>query len=225
LKPDLALIGIGLYTPSEAARLIGVPGQKLVRWLRGHSIGGRDYEPLWSPQVDLRDGSTYLGFLDLVQARLANAFIRSGLSPQKVRRAILLGRQILATNYPFASARFRTDGKTVILEVLTPGEDERLIDLFRSGQYLMKKIIEPSLKGVDFEHELAVRWWPVGKSMGIVVDPQRQFGQPIDNETGVPTSVLAQAAKTEGSIERAAEVYHVPIRSVRRAVAFEQRAD
>jgi hypothetical protein len=40
------------------------------------------------------------------------------LSPQKVRRAISYGTKILASDNPFANAKFRTDGKTVILQVL-----------------------------------------------------------------------------------------------------------
>jgi uncharacterized protein (DUF433 family) len=223
VKPDLSLVGIGLYTPAEAARLIGVPRPTLQRWLRGYKVREREYEPLWPLQLDLGDDRTYLSFLDLVQARVAIAFINAGLSAQKVRRAIELGRKILSTHYPFASARFRTDGNTVILQVLEPGEDDKLIDLFRDGQYVMKNIVEPSLKGLEFGKDLAVRWWPAGKEDRIVIDPRRQFGQPIDAETGVPTSVLATAATAEGSVERAARAYRVPTAAVRRAVRFEQK--
>jgi uncharacterized protein (DUF433 family) len=87
----------------------------------------------------------------------------------------------------------------------------------------MKNIVEPSLKGLEFGKDLAVRWWPAGKEDRIVIDPRRQFGQPIDAETGVPTSVLATAATAEGSVERAARAYRVPTAAVRRAVRFEQK--
>jgi uncharacterized protein (DUF433 family) len=223
MKPDLSLVGLGLYTPAEAARLIKVPVGKLCRWLEGHQIGDRKYDPLWPRRIDFHDGCTYLTFLDLVQARVVSAFIAVGLSPQKVRFAIELGREIMRSDYPFASARFRTDGRTVVMQVLKEGEDDRLIDLFRGSQYLMRNVVEPSLRGVDFHDDLAVRWWPVGKKDRIVVDPRRQFGQPIDAETGVPTSVLAAAAVAEGSIEAAARAYRVPPAAVRRSVRFEQK--
>jgi uncharacterized protein (DUF433 family) len=223
VKPDLSLVGIGLYTPVEAARLISVPLSTLQRWLIGYRVGEREYDPLWPLQLDLGDERTYLSFLDLVQARVAMAFINVGLSSQKVRRGIELGRKVLGTHYPFASARFRTDGNTVMLQVLTPDADDKLIDLFKDGQYVMKKIVEPSLKGLEFGKDLAIRWWPAGKGDRIVVDPRRQFGQPIDAETGVPTSVLAAAVTAEGSAEKAARAYRVPIAAVRRAVRFEQK--
>src|SRR5215208_4537993 len=207
MKPDLSLVGIGLYTTAEAGRLTRVPSKKILRWLRGHTVGDQEYEPLWNSQVDLGDLGTFLSFLDLVQVRVAAAFIEAGLSPQKVRKAIAHGTKILQQDYPFANARFRTDGRTVILHVLQQGEDDRLIDLFRSGQYVMQRIIEPSLRGLEFENDFAARWWLAGRQAKIVIDPKRQFGQPIDDVTGVPTVVLARAAKSEGSIEKAARAY------------------
>jgi uncharacterized protein (DUF433 family) len=223
VKQDLSLVGLGLYSPAEAAALTSVPSAKIRRWLQGHITAGKEYLPLWTSHLEKLDvESLYLSFLDLVQLRVAHAFIREGLSPQKVRRAIEYGAEIVSSEYPFANARFRTDGKTVILHVLDVEKgDERLIDLFKHGQYLMQKVIEPSLKGLEFEGEIAARWWPLGRAKGIVIDPKRQFGQPIDDATGVPTSVLAQAAKTEGSAVQAAKLFMVPTSSVNRAVAFE----
>jgi uncharacterized protein (DUF433 family) len=221
-------VGIGLYTPVEATILTGISGQKIRRWLQGHVAGGKEYAQLWRGQLeDIGTDTLFLSFLDLVQLRVADAFIEAGLSAQKVRRAIEYGREILSTDFPFASARFRTDGKTVILHVLddADSDDDRLIDLFKSGQYLMQKVIEPSLKGLEFDKDIAARWWPRGRARGIVLDPRRQFGQPIDHVTGVPTTVLANAAKAEGSTARAAKMFRVPLASVKRAVAFElQRA-
>jgi uncharacterized protein (DUF433 family) len=223
VKPDLSLVGVGLYTPIEATILTGISGQKIRRWLRGHTANGKEYARLWRGQLDdVNAEHLFLSFLDLVQLRVADRFIEEGLSAQKVRRAIEYGKEILNSDYPFASAKFRTDGKTVILHVLDEDSgNDRLIDLFKHGQYLMEKVIAPSLKGLEFEDDIAARWWPRGKSKGIVLDPRRQFGQPIDDATGVPTVVLANAAKAEGSPVRAAKIYKVPISSVQRAVAFE----
>ena len=173
MKPDLSLIGVGLYSPAEAAVLTKIPSPKIHRWLRGHAIGGKEYPRLWTSNLEKFDTeSLYLSFLDLVQLRVADAFIREGLSPQKVRRAIEYGAEIVSSDYPFATASFRTDGKTVILHVLDEesGHD-RLIDLFKNGQYLMQRVIEPSLRGLEFEGDIAARWWPLGRAKGIVIDP------------------------------------------------------
>ena len=225
MKQDLSLVGLGLYSPSEAAALTHIPVKRIRRWLRGHRIGEDNYPALWRSQLekfDIDDG-LYLSFLDLVQLRVADAFITEGLSAQKVRRAIEIGTKIVESEYPFANAKFRTDGKTVILQVLDPEEvqDARLIDLI-NNQYLMRKVIEPSLKNLEFDHDVAARWWPRGQSGGIVIDPKRQFGQPIDALTGVPTKMLAEAERVDGE-QGAAKRFAVPVGSVKRAVAFEQQ--
>ena len=93
------LIGIGLYTPAEAQRLLGVPSRKISRWLRGHRIRERDYPPLWTSQVGTDEGRLCLGFRDLMEVRVAAEFIRSGISPQRARAAIILARMYAASPY------------------------------------------------------------------------------------------------------------------------------
>src|SRR5258708_12913519 len=220
VKRDLSLVGLGLYSPGEAAALTHIPVPKIRRWLCGHVIGDKDYPALWRSQLEKFEmEQLYLSFLDLVQLRVAKAFIHAGLSPQKVRRAIEYGSQIVFSDYPFANARFRTDGKTVILHVLKIDGDEELIDLFSNGQYLMQKVIEPSLKNLEFDGDIATRWWPLGRSRGIVVDPPRQFAQPIDDPTRLPPTGLAEAAKAEGSEAAAPNRFMLPLPSLNRPFA------
>jgi len=130
------LIGVGLYTPAEAGRLLKVSPLKISRWLRGHRIGDRNYAPLWTSEVDLGDGHVYLGFRDLMEVRVADAFIREiGVSPQRVRAAIQLASTIIGSDHPLSMDRFRTDGREIFLRV---GRNRRtwpgaaaLLNLFR----------------------------------------------------------------------------------------------
>lgn len=215
------LIGVGLYLPAEAGQLTGVPVGRIVRWLRGHNAGGKRYERLWRPQVDLRDGRIYLGFRDLMEVRVADAFIRAGLSPQKVRRAIEIAAAIIADERPLSTHRFLTDGRTAFLQVVEEDGAGRLVDVFRS-QHAFREIIEPSLKNIDYDEAgIPARWWPRGKAAKIVVDPLRSFGRPIEVSSAVPAAVLAAAAEAEGSIAGAAAVWKVPTEAIRRAVKFQ----
>jgi hypothetical protein len=215
------LIGIGLYTPSEASRLLDVPAAKIARWLKGHEIGVHQYDRLWHPQVDLNDGHLYLGFRDLMEVRVASAFINRGLSPQKVRRAIEIARGIIGEERPLSTAKFRTDGRTVFLQLIKEDGSDEMVDVFRK-QHVFREIIEPSLKNIDFVDGIPALWWPKGKQARIVVDPQRSFGQPIEFESGVPAAVLAAAVGAEGSVEAAARVWSVPVSSIRRSVDFQK---
>ena len=220
------LIGQGLYTPAEAGKLLHVSPAKITRWLRGYSRDGQTYDALWHPSICLgdEDERIFLAFRDLMEVRVADAFIRLGISSIKVRAAIALASQVIGRDYPLSSDRFRTDGREIFLRIIETGTDggepERLLNLFRK-QFEFKNIIDPILKSVDFGEEgEPVRWWPEGKTGQIVLDPQRSFGQPIDAVSSVPTQVLS-AAGTHLGIKQAALAYDVPETSVKRAMAFE----
>ena len=220
-----ALIGVGLYTPAQAARLTGIGAGKIARWLRGHQAGGVSYEALWQSQVDLEDGHVYLGFRDLMETRVVDAFIRHGISARSIRRAIRIAQDQLGIDHPLSTRRFRTDGRTIFIDVCNEDGTTSLIDLFRS-QYAFRQIIEPSLKNIEFDSMGApARWWPLGRESRILVDPGRSFGRPIEAVSGIPAELLANAVEAEGSVEAAARAWDVPVASVRRALAFHDRLD
>lgn len=215
------LLGVGLYTPAEAGRLLGVPSAKISRWLRGHDVKGKWYEPLWHPQVDIGDGNVYLGFRDLMEMRTAYAFMAAGVSAIMIRRAIVEARKYVDDERPLSTTRFKTDGQSIFLEIANADGDAKLLDLFKR-QYAFKRIVDASLRGVEFENDVPARWWPLSKERKILLDPQISFGQAIDVESGVPTAVLAAAVRAEGSAEKAAVAWQVPVSSVKRALTFEE---
>jgi hypothetical protein len=192
--------------------------------LHGHQIGDAHYGPLWTPQIDLDDGHAYLGFRDLLEARVVDKFISLGMSAQRVRAAIVLARDELGDERPLSTNRFRTDGRDIFLHVVDTDEQgrarERLLNLFKR-QYEFKQFINPLLKTIDFDKRGApLQWWPIGKRGHIVVDPSRAFGQPIESETSVPTAILDAAGRQEG-ITAAARIYQVPQAAIKRAMQFE----
>jgi uncharacterized protein (DUF433 family) len=219
------LIGMGLYTPAEAGRLLRVPSSKIGRWLRGHTVKGKFYPPLWVPEVDLGEDRLFLGFRDLMEVRVVDAFIRAGVPAIRVRSAIEIARGVIERDHPLSTDQFRTDGREIFLRIVDTDEHgeerERLLNLFRR-QYEFKGIIDPILKTVDFaDNGDPLKWWPAGRRANVVVDPTRSFGQPIDADSSVPTTVLAAAAEQEG-IAGAALAFDVTESSIRRAVEFEK---
>lgn len=213
-----SLVGIGIYTAAEARRYTGVASSRIRRWLSGHQIKDRTYQRLWRPQIEL-DDSVYLGFRDLTEVRVVAAFIDAGLSPQKVRRAIEIARERYGLERPLSTNDFRTDGGSIFL-ILAEEGDDRVVNVFTS-QFEIKNVVEPSFKGFQFSASGEPIRWQISK--GVVLDPERSFGQPIEESSSVPTYVLANAVKSEGSIKGAAAAYRVSVGAVRNAMAFESQ--
>ena len=208
-----SLVGIGLYTPAEAGHLLGLAPARISRWLRGHVVDGVHYDALWQPEVDFGEDGIFLGFRDLQEVRVAAAFIEKGLSAQRVRDVVLEQR-------PLSTTRFRTDGRSVFLQVLEDGAEPKLIDLFKK-QFAFREVLERSLTNVEYDSAgVPKQWWPLGRAASVVLDPTMSFGQPIEAETSVPIEALVAAVQAEGSPETAARVWGVPVRAVKRALAF-----
>ncbi|WP_112664295.1 hypothetical protein [Microvirga flavescens] len=214
-------LGVGYYTVPEAARLLKVPGRNINRWLGGYAYKGGRMPPLWTPELPTFDDHLELGFRDLIELRFVNAFIEAGLGLKTIRHCLDYARECVKDERPFSTRRFKTDGRTVFLDsLLTTGETE-LLDL-KQRQYVFKVTIERTFKDLDIEDDAVTRWRPFNGKDTVVIDPQRSFGQPIVADYGVPTVVLADAVEAEGSVDRVAHLYEVPVGVVRDAMRFEE---
>jgi uncharacterized protein (DUF433 family) len=90
-----------------------------------------------------------------------------------------------------------------------------------TGQRQFAEVVEPSFKDLEWEDDLASRWWPLTTAHSVVVDPRVLFGAPHIAGTRVPTAPVAAAAVTEGSEDAAAQWFGILASQVRDAVRFE----
>ena len=242
-SPEPDALGRGVYSAKEGLRLLNFsrPGttpsdrvsrSTVVRWLRGYEHGGdtdlaktrKSFSPpLWRPDYDVADSDLIeISFRDLIELRFVKAFRDIGLSLIAIRDCYQRAAEEVRDERPFSTQRFRTDGKTIFLEITEGVKEGKLIDL-RRRQNVFKTIVEPSLRDLEFEASTVARWFPLGiKQKAVVIDPSRSFGQPIVS-VGVPTEILANAVKVEGSVEAVAALYDVPKGDVRSAIDFERR--
>lgn len=222
------VIGIGVYSVPQASRLTRVSPSRIRRWLRGYEYQRGDERrrssPVWRAQLPQLEGGVALGFLDLMEIRFVDAFIEAGLSLRKIRRAAKLATELVGSDHPFSTRKFRTDGKRIFAEVEHESRGDKALYDIELNQLGIYDVILPSLlEGVEFDDAgQAARWRPDPSVLpSVVIDPQRQFGQPIVIEGGVQTAVLADAVKAEGSIEAVARWYELPKTAVEQAVRFE----
>ena len=219
--------GMGAYTPSEAARLVGTSATNVRRWLFGYSYahhGPRTSQaPLWQPQYGIDQDDPILGFRDLIEARMVARLRRVGVGMPTIRLCLKTAAKIAEDSHPFSSAHFRTDGKRLFLERLSGAGGRDVIDL-KTLQHAFPKVIEASFLDLEFDDEKATRWFPLAKSREVVADPERAFGQPIVDDGGVPTRRIAQAFVAEGrSIVRIARLFEIGKVAVKDALAFEKQ--
>lgn len=222
-----SLLGVGLYTAAEASGLTGIPAPRIRRWLTGYGHGRGDARawspPLWTTQLPRIGRDVGLGFRDLMELRFVERFAAAGISLSSIRRALEIGREVVGDERPFSTTRFHTDGRTIFLQVSQEFGEPTLIDLL-CRQCAFNRMVAPSFRDIDFGEGVPERWWPMSHKSQVVIDPARNFGQPIVSDYGVPTRAIADAVSSEGSIGKAAKIFDLPLSAVRDAVAFENRA-
>jgi uncharacterized protein (DUF433 family) len=218
-----AAYGIGIYTTPEAARMVGMRPATLRRWLLGYDHDAKRELPLWSPQYDANDDDgVLLGFRDLIEARIVNALRSKRIGLQTIRTCMERARTIVGQDRPFSTSQFKTDGKTIFLEITRGLDEPQLVDLKRS-QGVFNRVVAPSLEDLDFGAEGAERWWLLHGKRTIVADPERAFGQPIIAAHGITTARVVQAIGAEGSVARVAQLYEIKPALIRDALRYEGR--
>jgi len=220
-------LGVGFYSYTDAARIIGIPPAKLRRWVRDYDYyihaPRRDQSPLVVRYFDPQD--QVLSFLELIELLFVSLFRQEGLSLKAIRQAAETASQWFSTDYPFAIKQFNTDGQHIFATLADEASSSEIMAEFGKGQLAFPIVIEPFLRKIDYRADnLAQAFWPLGRLERVVIDPDRSFGKPIDAETGVPTGTLYSAFQAEGpdSIARVARWYEVPVAAMEGAIAFER---
>ncbi len=215
------MLGNGVYTCSEAARLTGLKKARIREWFREESAKSNgpprfrsDYEPV--------EGDLAISFLDLIDVFVAGHLREHGLSLQTLRGVYARLAKELSSGHPFGRQEMLSDGKGLFTQGMdVKGGEERKEVLTR--QKVFQRVILPFLKTIDYgpESKLAERWHI---APGVVLDPRICFGTPIVEAVSVPTAILAAAYRAnDEDAEAVASWYNVHANHVIAAVQFESK--
>src|SRR5213594_1577096 len=156
----------GIYTIPDASRLTRVSASRIRRWLRGYQYRREkktySLPALWEGQWEPIDHSLALGFLDLVEIRFVDAFLKAGVSWTTLHRARERAKEMFKVSHPFCTNRFMTDGREILLDLDGESSEPRLLDVV-PRQQVFAAIVKPLLRDLEFAGDArVVRWWPLG---------------------------------------------------------------
>lgn len=211
------LLGRGVYTFRDVARLTGLRYARIREWFvgrgaRGQRVFAGDYSPV--------DGDMAVSFLDLVDAFVAGQLRTHGVPLQTLRRVYARLQDRLGTKHAFAHQELLLSGKDIFARTLNDEGEEELIHVL-TDQKVFPRILLPFLEKIDFEEVTKLaRRWRIAEL--VVVDPQIGYGKPVVEPAGIATAVLAAAYHANGrDAELVADWFNVHARHVLAAAKFE----
>lgn len=217
---DADIFGQGIYSPRQAARLVNGTAQEVLRWTRGSGPN----DPLWNAHYQYLDDTTELSFADLVEVRVVKALRRASVSFQAIRFAIGFAQEKYGVERPLVNLEFRTDGKEILIKALEHDGEFESLSKKRPGQKVFGEIVRQSLRDLEYDDGTAARWRPA-KHRKIIIDPSRQFGQPIVDDFGIATDTLYKEFKEFKEIKYLAKIYDLPETDVESAIRYEHSLD
>jgi uncharacterized protein (DUF433 family) len=214
-------IGYGIYTVSDAAMLLRLPVGKVRYWLKKYwdeQLANSSAKHSWG------DGrGKAVNFFTLMEFYVFYQLRANGVSSKKILKAHKFLSKKFEIAYPFATYQIMTDGRTILF---SPDEGERIVSASHELQLHITGIIEEFVKKIDFaeDNRLAMRYFPDGKGSSIVIDPERQFGQPIIMGTNILARTVYSMHISGETVEFIADVYDLSISQVNDAVHYWRKA-
>ncbi len=209
-------LGLGLYTPKQAAFLARVTTQTVTRWVHGTDRG----QPAIRAQLD-GDDQRRITFLDFVQIMAIRSIRRERKVPlAKIREFVLRAENEYGLTHPFA----REHTTYLFEDDIVLSHNNKLIQI--TGKYkhqdLIKPVLELYMEDLTFQNDLAVSYKPLRDGERFVlVDPHKRMGQPLVMPCGYSVHAILESLRAEGTPQAAAEVNDISIQDVRLAQRYE----
>lgn len=203
------------YTAVRAAQIVRLSTSTLRLWGRGDGAHAALFIPAQSSPLTF-------SFSNLVESFVLASMRRvHGISMQRVRKALQFVGKELGVQRPLIHSRFRTDGIRLFVD-----HADRLFEVARPGQALLREILDASLERIGWGRDVAERLYPwvradLGGPKSIVIDPRRGFGQPIIVGTGIQARIVTERYRAGESVAELAQDYRLDPGQIEDAIRCE----
>jgi uncharacterized protein (DUF433 family) len=205
----------GIFLPKDVSEILNLPYSSVRYWMF-EFWDGRFSKDTNDKYTFGEKGNKAIDFLTLIEFYTFYKLRKKGVSSQKIQKAHQSIAKELKTKYPFATTKISTDGEKIWYKHL-----EDIINADGSTQINLKEIIEPFIDKIDFDNNFhAERYYPLGKSHYIVIDPKHQFGRPTVPGTNLRADTIFKLYKGGEKKKNICLLYDIELKQVSDAIAF-----
>lgn len=208
------------YGMAQVDRLLGLAGGTARRWIDGYRRGGRSYPPVVRLEPT---GEELVTWGEFVETRLLSEYRNAGVPLVRMRPAIDRLREQFHTRYPLAHARPFAAGRELMLKVQDDVHLDRQLRLVvvRNEQIVLTDPAEHFFKAAVFgaQSDIVERLRPVSEISDVVIDPLRQFGEPVVRS--VRTEIVAEHYRAGETVDSISELFDLDRGVVEAALRYE----
>lgn len=215
------------YNLSEAAKYLRMAPATLRSWTIGRPYPKLSGEGYFRPLIGLPKGSgTRLSFANLIEAHVLWALrTEHGVPIKAVRTALDYSQRTLKIDRLLLSPQLRTNTGDIFLE-----KYGQLINLSKSGQLAIKKVLEGYLKRVEWKNDVPTKLYPFlshttsDDQRVISINPLVSFGKPVIEKKGISTSIIVNRIDAGESVDDLAADYNLTKSDIELAAVYERAA-
>lgn len=212
-----ATIGEGVYTISDLAHILNQPPEKVRRWIITFFDDrfANQFVKKYSWKID---GSRAVNFQTMIELLSMFNLSKQGVSTREIIKSHSFLQEKFKTAFPFADkqvmSKLKLNGKKLIAEI-----ENSFVNT--DGSYQLNfSFISFLLEKIDFEENLAVRYYPLGKDKSIVIDPKRRFGNPVIASKNIEAEIICSHYKAGDPISYLAAIYNLTETEIEDALVF-----
>jgi uncharacterized protein (DUF433 family) len=184
------------YSFAEADRIARVTPNTSRRWLKGYSFWYDGEHRTMPPVTWTSETKDAVSFVDLMEVATIGKLRKKGFSFKRIRKINATARFYLQTPRPLVTETFKVKGRDIFVD---DGFGILVNVGYEAGMQAWDEVLDPFLDTVEYEGELVRRWWPLGKDVAVLVDPDYGFGLPVIAGTGVRTEIIAERKRAGDS--------------------------
>lgn len=187
-------IGTGIYTLNDAPLLLGIPKQRLSRWLSTY-WNTRFITDSTYTQKD--GGLRYFNFHTLIELKVVSIMREAGLSFLKIEEAHRLLSEQFNSPYPFAYKDLYLSKNWIYF--LT---EKGVVSADKKMQYGLEEFIKPYAQLIDFdERDKIASALYLNEEKDLVTRPDIQLGEPVFVGTRIKVHDIVAYVEAGESIE------------------------
>jgi uncharacterized protein (DUF433 family) len=199
------------YSIPETAHYLRLKQQEIRRWI--------DIEVV-------RTSGKGLSFFNLLELHTLKGLRKgTGLSMQRIRKALAEFSAMESSAHPLLDPRLETDGLHLFLH-----DGDAYLNLNRAGQMGLAEILSTYLKRIDRFDSGEMIFFPfiasedADEPRTIQMAPQIAFGRPVLANTGIAVDIIAGRFRARDTVSDLAEEYGVPPRLIEEAIRLESHS-